>query len=259
MKHQTNAVFLYIVMLLVAGTSAVASNIPDAIRWVDDPDRPPHWISEERFREAMDSQDGPIGSRLESVLHLFPGANPTEELDMYANGGKHYTISPDGDLVECEPRSTTSYFGETAKDLRRLFELATGIAHVRVLGSKPGFAGGGAGELLDVEVISILKDEGEDQIPRGGFYLFHQYARMVIDGKPLCLGDHGIANGEFFLFLEVVAVGATELDVFTLDSAALISTDGKVYGSLLDRWVDWHPAEVAEHLAAELSNREAKQ
>ena len=164
---------------------------------------------------------------------LFSSRIPFHELRMYADSGNQYELSPDGSLAECEPRSTSSYFDETAKDLRRLFELAPAIAHIRVLDSKPGFVAGGAGELLDVEVISILKDEGGDPIPRRGFYLFHQYARMMIDGKPLCLGDRAIANGTFFLFLDSVTVGGAELEVFKLDSAALVSADGMVYGSPL--------------------------
>ncbi len=261
MKYWTTATFLLsIVLCLGTGAPAFAAGIPDTIRWVDDPDMPPYWISEEKVRAAMDSQDRPIGSRLESVAHLFSGRDPSRQFEIYAESGSRYKLAPDGSLVDCEPRSgNTSYYDETAKDLGRLFELAAAIAHVRVLGSKPGFAAGAAGELLDIEVISILKDEGEDQIPRGGFYLFRQYARMVIDGKPLCLGDHGIADGEFFLFLDSVAVGVGELDVFNIDSAALVSTDGKVYGSLLDRWVDWVPAEVAGQLAVALSDHEAAQ
>ncbi len=253
------AVLLVVVLglLLGAGAPVFAAEIPDTIRWVDGgPDRPPHWISEELFRAAMDSKNAPPGSRLASVRHLFTSASPSNELDMYAGARKHYELSPEGTLLECEPISITSFFDEKAKDVGRLFELASSIAHVRVLGSKPGFAGGRAGELLDVEVISVLKDEGEDGIPRGGFYLFHQYARMVIDGKPLCLGDHAILNGEYFLFLPSMVVGIGEFDVFTLDSGALVSADGTSFGWLLDHGVDRR--EVADQLAAVLADREAK-
>ena len=256
MRSSTVSLVVVLGLLVGAGASAFAAGIPDTIRWIDGPDRPPYWISEELFRAAMDSRNEPPGSRLASVLHLFTSADPSHELDMYAEAKKHYKLSPDGTLSECEPISITSYFDEKAKDAGRLFELASSIAHVRVLDSKTGFAGGRAGELLDVEVISILKDEGEDGIPRGGFYLFNQYARMVIDGKPLCLGDRAILNGEYFLFLPSMFVGIVEFDVFTLDSAALVSGDGTSYGSLLDHGVDrW---KVADQLAAVLADREAK-
>ncbi len=252
------AVLLVVVLGLLpgAGAPAFAAEIPDTIRWIDGgPDRPPYWISEELFRAAMDSRNA-APRRLASVLHLFPGADPSHELDMYAEAKKHYKLSPEGSLLECEPLSTTSYFDERAKDVGRLFEMASSIAHVRVLGSKPGFAGGSAGELLEVEVISVLKDQGEDGIPRGGFYLFNQYARMVIDGKPLCLGDSAMPNGEYFLFLPSMVVGIVEFDVYKLDGAALVSADGTFYGTLLDHGVDRR--EVADQLAAVLADREAK-
>ncbi len=256
MRFFTVSLVVVLGLLAGAGAPAFAAGIPDTIRWIDGPDRPPYWISEELFRAALDSKNEPPGSRLTSVLHLFPGADPSHELDMYASSRKHYKLSPEGTLPECEPLSTTSYFNEKAKDVGRLFELASSIAHVRILESKTGFAGGRAGELLEVEVISILKDEGEDGIPHGGFYLFNQYARMVIDGKPLCLGDRAILNGEYFLFLPSMFVGIVEFDVFTLDSAALVSGDGTSYGSLLDHGVDrW---KVADQLAAVLADREAK-
>ncbi len=125
MKYRTTAPFLLsIVVCMGTGASAFAAGIPDTIRWVDDPGRPPYWISEETLRAEMDSRGRPIGSRLASVLHLFPGRSPSHELKMYADGGMHYKLSPDGALVECEPRSTSSFYDETAKDIRRLFELA---------------------------------------------------------------------------------------------------------------------------------------
>ena len=249
MKYQTIAVvFLLTTLFVGVCASGFAAGIPDTLYKVEDPAGPPVWISEEALRDAMDSRDQPVGSRLKSVGHLFDyWQGLASELEQYARS-KDFEISPDGNLAFCEPQSGYYYHDEQAKSLKRLVELSSAVTSVRVVNSKPGFRYGQAIEMLEVEVLSILKDSGKAGVPRDGFFLFDRYARMVIDGKALCLGDRQVPRGEFLLFLTQTELpGDTGLATFFMDSAALISVvDGSFYGALLDHAVD--PKELAQQL-----------
>lgn len=245
---KTTAVFLLTVLLVSAGIP-LAAEIPDKLLKVEDPSGPPAWISEEALRAAMDAQKMPIGSRLKSVGYLFDyWQGLSSDLKNYANE-KDFKIAPDGTLAFCEPQIISYYNGERAKDLKRLLELSTDVTSVRVIDSKPGFRFGQAGELLEVEVLSILKDTGRTGVPRDGFFLFDRYARMVIDGKALCLGDRQVPRGEFLLFQ--IWTESPEmlggLPTFFMDNSALVSSDGTFYGALLDEAVD--PKELAQQLS----------
>ena len=194
------AAFLLIALFIGTSDSGFASGIPSTLHKVEDNSGPPAWLSEEALRAAMDDQDRPIGSRLESVGYLFDDWQSLfSELERYAET-KAFTIAPDGTLGFCEPQEVSYYWDERAKDLKRLVELSTAVTSVLIADSKPGFLFGRAGELLEVEVLSVLKDTGTTGVSRNGFFLFDSYARMMIDGKPLCKGGSQVPRGEFLLF-----------------------------------------------------------
>lgn len=245
---KTASVFLLTVLLVGAGTQVLAAEIPDKLHKVEDPGGPPAWISEEALRAAMDARKMPVGSRLKSVGHLFDHWQVlVSDLEQYARM-KDFEIAPDGTLAFCESRIISYYYGERAKDLERLLELSLDVTSVRIVDSKPGFRFGQAGELLEVEVLSILKDTGTAGVPRDGFYLFDRYARMVIDGKALCLGDRQVPRGEYLLFqIRTESPENMGLPTFFMDESVLISSDGAFYGALLDGTVD--PKELAQQLS----------
>ena len=234
MKHQsTSAAALLLTVLFVGtGSQGLASGIPDILHKVEDPSGPPSWISEEALRAAMDARNQPVGSRLESVGHLF---DYWQGLEQYVTS-RNFEIAPDGTLAFCEPQIISYYYDEKATNLKQLLELSTDVTSVRVVDSKPGFLFGQAGELLEVEVLSILKDTGTAGVPRDGFFLFDRYARMVIDGKTFCVGDRQVSRGEFLLFQiwTELPPNAGGLPTFFLDNSALISKEGTSYGALLD-------------------------
>lgn len=233
----TRSVLLTAALLcLVAPAAVFAAGIPDTLPKADDPGGPPAWISEDALRAAMDAKGQPIGSRLESVGHLFDWWTfLKDELDQYA-AKKSSRVAPDGSLISCEPLWRSWYNGEKAKSLAELVELSWDVVRVRVLDSKPGFLHGQPGELLDIEVLSVLKDTGKERVPRRGFYLFDNYTRMAIDGRALCLGERQIPHDEEFFLFQIWSdssgtVGG--LPLYAADSSALIFDDGTYLGSLL--------------------------
>ena len=249
MKNRITAeVFLLTVLFVGAGTSGFAAGVPDTLQKTEDPGGAPAWISEEALRAEMDARDQPVGSRLRSVGHLFDyWEGLSLDLDEYASM-KTAKMAPDGTLASCEPQIISFYHDEKATDLERLYEMSTDVTSVRVVDSKPGFRFGQAGELLEVEVLSILKDTGTAVVPQDGFFLFDRYARMVIDGKPLCLGDRQVPSGEFMLFqIHTDFPADSTLPTFFMDNSALVSADGAFYGALLDVAAD--PMELAQQLS----------
>jgi hypothetical protein len=193
----------------------------------------------------MAARDQPAGAGLKAAGHLF---DYWQGIEQYV-AKKDFKVAPDGSLIYCEPVVISYYHDERAKDLERLLELATDVSSIRVVSSKPGFLFGQAGELLDVEVLSILKDTGTAAVPRNGFFLFDRYARFVIDGKVLCVGDRQVPLGDYLLFQiwTESPPNAGGLPTFFVDNAVLISKDGKFYGSLLDHTVD--PKSLAQQLS----------
>jgi hypothetical protein len=244
---KVSVVFLLSVLFVGAGIP-LAAEIPDKLLKVEGPSGPPAWISEQALRAAMDAQGMPAGSRLKSVGYLFDyWPSLSSDLEDYASN-KDSKIAQDGTLAFCEPQIISYYYGERARNLKRLLELSTTVTSVRVLDTKPGFKSGQAGELLEVEVLSILKDTGTAGVPRDGFYLFDRYARMVIDGRALCLGDRQVPMGEFLLFqIRTDLPDIVGLPTYFLDDSALISSDGAFYGSLLDHSVD--PKKLVQQLS----------
>ncbi len=237
-------------MLLPLGLApvAAAAGVPDTIGWVEGESiEKLWWISEHHYWATVDAaQELPGASRLERARAVFPEHDIATWREVYRDSGRELTVR-DGELVDCEPLEYIYPHYERALDLRRLVELSQAIAHVRIVGEPvQGFTPGGAGSLVDVEVISILKDDSEAGIPLDGFYLHHQYARMMIDGEPVCLGKE-ITNGEYYLFLKHVADGRLELRVNSLMASSLVALDGAFYGSLLDHRTD--SAQLARALA----------
>lgn len=229
---------------LLASTSS-AEGIPDRLQNVREPSGPLSWISESALREAMEATDAPEGSRLVAVdqLAYLEGGR----LDWSLDPGE-FEIAPDGSLI-CEPppltRPLTHYQGEQARDIRRLAEISRAIVSVRVVGSKSGvYNGRYAGELIEVEALSVLKEVEPGTVdyegpavpaPVGGFYLFDRYARMVIDGSAVCTGIKQVPEGEFYLFMLYTRPGSDfPLPLFGLDGSALVAADGTFYGTLLD-------------------------
>ncbi len=203
MKYQTTAAaLLFSFLFMGAGSAGFAAGIPDTIQKAGDPSGPPAWISEDALRAAMDAKGQPIGSRLESVGHLFKWwPNLIVELDQYA-AAKDSKVAPAGTLISCEPLWRSYYYGKKAKDLVELVAMSSDLTRARVLDSKAGFLNGRPGEMLEVEVQSILKETSKEGVPRRGFYLFAHYTRMVIEGRALCLGERQIPHGEEFLLFQ---------------------------------------------------------
>ena len=241
MKHlAAMTAFLWTILLTSASPSVLAAGIPNTLQKVEEPSGPPAWISEEALQAAMEAQDQPVGSRLKSVGHLLDSwPSVAADLDQYARM-KDFKIAPDGTLVSCEPWLISYYHDERAKDLKQLVKLSTAVSSVRITDSRPGFRFSQAGELLEVEVLSILKDTGKTSLSRDGFFLFDRYARMVIDGKALCLGDRQIPLGQYLLFQVHTELPQSlgGISTYFIDSSALIAEDGTYYGSLLDDFVD---------------------
>ncbi len=262
----------YAVIFLAFASAGLAEGIPDRIQNMqDDPNVPLIWISEAELKRAMDAEDQPEGSRLRSVEHLFG----------YLEGGRllgslgwgEFKIAQDGTLI-CEPKPQSVYMGgETASDIRSLVELSRAILSVRVVGSEQGAAYGTGGELIEVEVLSVLKnvepggpgtelptvvyiDSGPHTGPpvsEDGFYLFDVYARMVIDGRAYCLGTRQVPRGEFVLFFgDTWPEIRSALPLYGLHKAALVAVDGSFYGNLLAR----HLAVPQDELARQLANLE---
>ncbi|MCP3959879.1 MAG: hypothetical protein GY719_18700 [bacterium] len=253
------------VAVLLCGLLAAVSTeaeIPDRLESVgtNRPHQPLAWLSEEALNLAMDAEDQPEGSRLQSVAHLFR-LGEDDRLE-WSLDPEDFEIAPDGTLI-CEPKPLTHYWGEQATDIQALVELAKTIVSVRVLDSKPGFfASSYAGELLEVEVLEVLKYTEPGNLdawgempaaPPDDFYLFDRYARMVIDGRAICLGTRQVPRGEFFLFMLTTRQHPfTPLPLYALDTSALIAADGSFYGYLLDR----SKADSQEELARQLAGLE---
>ena len=246
------------VILLAFASLGAAAGIPDRLESLGNPHVPLAWISEEALKLAMDAEDQPEGSRLQSVAHLF--RHIEDGRLEWSLDRKDFEITPDGALI-CEPKPLSYYWGDQATDIQGLVELSKAIVSVRVVDSKPGFfASSHAGELLEVEVLGVLKDVESGTLdawgqmpaaPRDGFYLFDYYARMVIDGRAICLGTRQVPRGEFFLFLLTTRPQPfTPLPLFGLDAAALIAADGSSYGNLLDRSKANSQEEIARQLAS---------
>lgn len=248
--------------LLALGSAAVgaAEGIPDRLQNVDNPSSPPVWLSESALKQAMDAEDIPEGSRLESVRERLFGYLERGRFEWSLDPGE-FEIAPDGTLI-CEPNNITRrlkyYHGELATDLESLVKLSEAILAVRVVDSKPGFISKHAGELLEVEVLSVLKDVEPGTVdalgpappvPADGFYLWDWYARMVIDGRALCIGSQRIPRGDFVLFLRHTRPDPlSPLPIFSLDGAALVGADGFSYGTLFNRYRGNSPEELARQL-----------
>lgn len=210
--------------LLLVPANAEGGIIPDSLRTTDGPpNRQPFWVSEELALSANDSASFDAAKQhfeeahwgyLSDAVGRFPGISD----------------SPTGTLDDCEPYISMSFHHstETAMELRRR---AHYIARVRLVGTKPGFSHGRPGELVDLEVSSVLKNQSGVTFD-AGFYLFHQYARMVIDGRAVCIGEP-LPTGDFLVFLADESPWS-ELPVYELESNALISlsTEPSIHGYL---------------------------
>ena len=254
--------------LLALGLAAAgsAAGIPDRLQNVENPSGPLIWISENELKRAIDdaAQDLPEGSRLQSVDHLL-GHLEGGRLRWSLDWGE-YQIAADGDVI-CEGEDWTAYMGEKATDLESLVKLSRAIVSVRVVDSEPGVAYGTAGELIEVEVLKVLKNPdapvdppavaridsappGGPPVPVDGFYLWDWYARMIIDGHALCLGTRQVPRGDFVLFLRNTWPDIlSPLPIFGLDGSALVAADGSFYGTLLDRFRAAPQEEIARQLA----------
>ncbi|MCP3960162.1 MAG: hypothetical protein GY719_20140 [bacterium] len=257
---------------------------------------PVAWLSEEALKRAMAEQNEPEGSRLQSVAHLFRDSGDQEVELSWSLGPNEFEIAPGGALI-CEPKWLSYHCGDQATDIPGLVELSRTIALVRVVDSRQGFASGSyPGELLELEVVEVLEDVKPlarelienpppvaPQIDCGSnrdgkidalhyailgpapaipdsFYMFDFYARMVIDGRAICLGIRQVPRGEFVLFLTITypTLGSSE-SVFPLDSAALVAADGSYYGNLLDRSAADSPEELARQLEQLLATTRGEQ
>ena len=259
MSRTQLASVLGILLLLGLAAAGSAEGIPDQLQNVENPNGPPVWLSESALKQAMDKENQPEGSRLESVRERLLGYLVRGRLDWSLDPGE-FEVAPDGTLI-CEPNSLTRrlkyYKDEVATDVAGLVKLSTAILSVRVVGSKPGFVHSRAGELIEVEVLSVLKDiEPGAMDPLGpappapvdGFYLWDWYARMVIDGRAVCLGTRQVPRGDFILFLRYTrSPSLASLPIFSLDGAALVAADGSSHGTLLDRY-NSDPQELARQL-----------
>ena len=247
--------------LLLAASASFAEGIPDRLQNVEDPSGPLAWISGAALRQAMDAADAPKGSSLQSVdqLGYLEGGRLDWSLDP-----DEFEIAPDGTLI-CNPppltRPLTYYQGKQARNISELVELSKAIVSVRVVGSEQGLINGRyAGELIELEVLSVLKDIGAGAVDAlgpappapsdGGLYVFDYYARMIIDGRALCLGTRQVPRGDFILFLIQTRPSLTfPLPLFGLDGSALVAADGSFYGTLLDPHRPAPQDELARQLA----------
>lgn len=224
---------MVLLLTLLAGPAS-AVGIPDVLYRVEDPSGPPGWISKQKLDEEMNASRRPAGSRLEAVSDLLmPRQRLPSSLENYREA-KEFQLTPDGKIEECEPQIISYYYEERAKDLGRLIELSEVVLRVRVVDSKPGFLSAMAGELLEAKVLAVLKDGGAFPVPSDFLYLFDRYARMVIDGQPICLGLRPVPEGEFLFFLVWEPIRDLGFPTAFLDNGALIAADGVFFGSLLD-------------------------
>ena len=254
-------------LLALGAAVGSAEGIPDRLHNVENPSGPLIWISENELKQAIDdaAEDLPEGSRLQSVRHLFSRL----EGKGLRWSTKNFEIAPGGTLI-CEPQDWSIYMGERATDLESLVRLSRAIVSVRVVSSKQGSGYGTGGELIEVEVLSVLKNvepgaadtisppvayhdtapPGGPPVPVDGFYLFDWYARMVIDGRALCLGTRQVPRGEFVLFFRDTKPDLrSPLPIFGLDGAALVAADGSSYGNFYNRYNGDPPDELAQQLA----------
>ena len=250
------AVTITALAVILAASAGLAEGIPDQLHDMEDPSGHPIWLSESALRQAMDAEDAPAGERLESVglfRFLIEG-----QLQWSLAPGE-FERTPSGELI-CKPRWVSYHHGPTATDIAGLVELSMAILLVRVADSEPGFLNGVAGELLKIEVLSVLKDTEPGTLdpiglappaPRDGFLLWNYYARSVIDGRALCIGSRPLPrNEDLVLFLRYTRLPSlTSPPFFDLDGiATVVSGDGFFYGALLDQSVGNPSEEIARQM-----------
>lgn len=176
-------------------------SIPDKIHQVGGTLEKPVWMSEEVFSRST------IAEMSEHDQDLL--------LDVL----QHFPLTAESGLEGCQPHSSLS-FHYPATTAEELSERAHYIAFVSVRGAKAGIHRAKPGELLDIEVDRVFKDEGRVSF-ESGFYLFHDYARMVIEGHAVCTGER-LPSGQYLVFIEHDAP-QTELPIYDLEASALIS------------------------------------
>ena len=248
----------------LAALAALAGEIPDRLQSVQDPAGRPAWISETELKAEIEARNRPIGSRLALVNHLIDEGGlsrlidqySTVQRDDYSTVQREVEIGPDGEIESCDPWRYSLYQGAQATNVGELVKLSKAIVSVRVVESEPGFLTIFPGELIELKVLSIVKDAVG--LPAGDFYIFDHFARMVIDGRPLCLGSRQVPRGDFLLFLanpsggdygEGVHTALFPLPMFGLDGNALVAADGSFYGTLLNENDADSQEEIADQLA----------
>ena len=254
-EGQKIAVTITALAVILAASAGLAEGIPDQLHDMEDPSGHPIWLSESALRQAMDAEDAPAGERLESVgerLGLFKYL----PLGVWALDPGEFERTPSGELI-CEPRWVSYHQGPTATDIAGLVELSMAILLVKAVDSEPGFLNGRAGELIKIEVLSVLKDTEPGTLdpiglappaPRDGFYLWNFYARSVIEGRALCIGSRPLPRNEnLVLFLRDTRLPSSP--IFVLDGiGTVVSADGSFYGALLAQSVDNPSEEIARQM-----------
>ncbi len=217
-KERKTIRYMFIVGLFLA-CCVEAATIPELLLEGADPNDPPAWQSEERF-EASRSDDRTITSprwiQLSQALDRSPLVSDSQ-IDR-------------GDLDDCEPQMLMSFHHstETAAGLR---SRAHYIASGQIIESMSGLSYGRPGELLRFQVASVLKNDGKVRSTQE-FLIFHSYARMVINGRAVCIGKP-LPTGEFLLFL-ADEDAMLALPLYDLESNALvaISSEPSIHGYL---------------------------
>ena len=234
------------VLLLVVAFGA-AAEIPDRLYDSRDSADRPIWISETSLNEAMEALDVPVGSRLAAVDDLVRVQVLSTLLSDYSDQERSFELEEDGSLKSCDPWRYSVFHDQRGSSIRELVELSEAIVSVRAVDSKQGILFSKPRQLIEVELLSVIKDA--EGIPEGGFYLSDFFTRMVIDGQGVCLGENPVPiGGEFVLFLSNAEPALVPLPVYSLDSSALISGDGSSHGALFNDYSGDSPEELALQL-----------
>ena len=262
MYRKRLAAVLCCLLAVVVAVAGSGEGIPDRIENIDGPNLPPIWLSESALRQEMDAEDGPASSRLESAGERLFSFMPEGRLQ-WSLDSSEFEQAPDG-ILSCKSLLVSYHEGPKATDIAGLVKLSMAILLVRVVDSETGFLTGRAGELVEVEVLSVLKDTEPGTVdlggpappaPLDGFYLWNWYARTVIDGRALCIGSRPLPHGEdLYLFLRSTrAASPTSSPIFTLDGiGTAIDADGHSYGALLDP----STGDTSDDIARQMANLE---